>query len=67
MPSPSNDWKERCNRVFEQYLDELERDLPTGSTLAEIEQKLWQSHRTLLNQIMQARSDSESFPPSTTA
>ena len=64
MPSQPKDWKERSRHAFEQYLSELEHDLPTGSTIAEVELKLWHSHRVLLNQIMQARSDSESFPPS---
>ena len=64
MPTQTKDWKERSRHAFELYLSELERDLPTGSTLAEIELKLWHSHRALLNQIMQARTDSESFPPS---
>lgn len=61
--SESKTWQDKARDAFEAYLVELEQDLPNGSTVNDIEKKIWDSHRPFLNQILQTRVDSESFPP----
>ena len=39
MNKPTN-WKDKAKTAFEHYLNELEQDLPPGSTINDIEQKL---------------------------
>ena len=57
-------WQDKARNAFEAYLKELEQDLPEGSTINDIEKKLWESHRPFLNQILQTRLENEDFPPS---
>ena len=61
--SESKTWQDKARDAFENYLRELELDLPNGSTINDIERKIWESHRPFLNQLLQTRVDSESFPP----
>ena len=61
--SKSKTWQDKARDEFENYLKELEQDLPKGSTINDIEKKLWDSHQQFLNQLLQTRADNESFPP----
>ena len=56
-------WKEKALTVMQNYLNELEQDLPPGSTINDIERKLWTSQQALFQEILRIRASSESFPP----
>ena len=56
-------WKEKALTVMQNYLNELEQDLPPGSTINDIERKLWNSQQALFQEILRIRANSESFPP----
>jgi hypothetical protein len=56
-------WKAQALNVMQNYLNELEQDLPPGSTIDDIERKLWNSQQALFQEILQIRASSESFPP----
>jgi hypothetical protein len=56
-------WKEKALSVMQNYLNELEQDLPPGSTIDDIERKLWNSQQALFQEILRIRASSESFFP----
>ena len=56
-------WKAQALNVMQNYLNELEQDLPPGSTINDIERKLWNSQQALFQEILRIRVNSESFSP----
>ncbi len=56
-------WKAQALNVMQNYLNELEQDLPPGSTIDDIERKLWNSQQALFQETLRIRASSESFPP----
>jgi hypothetical protein len=54
-------WKAQALNVMQNYLNELEQDLPPGSTIDDIERKLWTSQRALFQEILRIRASSESL------
>jgi hypothetical protein len=56
-------WKEQAQSAFSKYLSELEQDLPSGSTVNDIEKKLVESSPRFLLEVMKSRVEAENFPP----
>ncbi len=61
-------WKTQALNVMQNHLNELEQDLPPGSSINDIEKKLWNSQRAHFQEILQTRVNSEflSWPNTST-
>ncbi len=57
-------WEEAAREAFDQFLQELKKDLPKGSNFEQIEEAIFLRQRTLLSQVLQARVNAEAdFSP----
>lgn len=65
MTRPQEDWKERASGAFKKYLDALERDLPPGADIVDIEEAMLKHYREMMSETFQALTDHQAtFPPS---
>ncbi len=53
------DWKERATEAFRKYLDALERDLPPGANIAEIEQTMLKHYQKMMSETFQVLADAQ--------
>lgn len=57
-------WSESPRQAMERFIAVLERDLPPDATLLQIETAVFEHHRALLSEVMQALANRRaSFPP----
>lgn len=54
LPTSSTAWKPASRDAMEGFIRDLERDLPPEATLAEIERAVFEHHRALLSEVVQA-------------